>query len=73
MRKYGLQELIAAHLDENRTLYWFTTVLFFIGIIFGAIIVNSLSLTQKHDLYMYLNQFFWTSFQRRVCSGIRNF
>lgn len=58
MKRYGLRETISAHLEENRTIYLFTTVLFLMGIIFGAIIVNSLSLTQKHDLYMYLNQFF---------------
>ncbi|GAE36858.1 stage II sporulation protein M [Halalkalibacter akibai] len=56
--KYGLREMVATHLEENRTIYTFTTVLFLIGIVFGAIVVNSLSLTQKHDLYMYLNQFF---------------
>ncbi len=58
MMKYGLRETVAIHLEENRTIYVFTTVLFLIGIVFGAIVVNSLSLTQKHDLYMYLNQFF---------------
>ncbi|ARK29489.1 stage II sporulation protein M [Halalkalibacter krulwichiae] len=56
--KYGIREVIASHLEENRTIYVFTTILFLIGIVFGAIIVNSLSLTQKHDLYMYVNQFF---------------
>ncbi|NEU30818.1 stage II sporulation protein M [bacterium LRH843] len=58
MRRYGVREIIATHLEENRAIYLFTAVLFLIGIIFGAIIVNSLSLTQKHDLYMYLSQFF---------------
>ncbi|WP_100398458.1 stage II sporulation protein M [Bacillus sp. FJAT-44742] len=46
------------HIEEHRSLYLFVTVLFLMGIVFGAIVVNSLSLTQKHDLYMYLNQFF---------------
>ncbi|GAE30966.1 stage II sporulation protein M [Halalkalibacter hemicellulosilyticus] len=58
MMRYGLREMISMHLEENRTMYVFTTVLFLMGIVFGAIIVNSLSLTQKHDLYMYVNQFF---------------
>ncbi|MEB1808758.1 MAG: stage II sporulation protein M [Bacillaceae bacterium] len=51
-------QVVASHIDENRSIYIFTTILFLMGIIFGAIIVNSLSLTQKHDLYMYLTQFF---------------
>lgn len=49
---------IAYHIDENRSIYIFTIVLFLIGVIFGAIIVNSLGLTQKSDLHNYLNQFF---------------
>ncbi|WP_017728165.1 stage II sporulation protein M [Halalkalibacterium ligniniphilum] len=56
--KHGLREMVSNHVHENRPIYLFTIVLFLIGIIFGAVIVNSLSLTQKHDLYMYLNQFF---------------
>ncbi|MCM3760344.1 stage II sporulation protein M [Alkalihalobacillus oceani] len=58
MRRQGIREAVTDHLTENRAIYLFTTVLFLIGIIFGAIIVNSLSLTQKHDLYMYVSQFF---------------
>jgi stage II sporulation protein M len=58
MVKSGLREAVAMHIEENRPIYLFTTVLFLIGIVFGAIVVNSLSLTQKHDLYMYLSQFF---------------
>lgn len=46
------------HLEENKTLYAFVSVLFLMGVIFGAIIVNSLSLNQKQDLYTYLSRFF---------------
>lgn len=46
------------HLQENRTLYAFVCVLFLMGVIFGAIIVNSLSPNQKQDLYTYLSRFF---------------
>lgn len=46
------------HLEENKTLYAFVGVLFLMGVIFGAIIVNSLSLNQKQDLYTYLSRFF---------------
>lgn len=58
MRRNSLGQAIIYHLEENRSIYFFTIILFLIGIIFGAIVVNSLSLTQKNDLYMYLNQFF---------------
>jgi len=36
----------------------FTTVLLMMGVIFGAIIVNSMSFVQKNDLYAYLTLFF---------------
>ncbi len=57
-RPNGIGQVIAFHIEENRSIYIFTTVLFLMGIIFGAIIVNSLSLGQRHDLHIYLNQFF---------------
>jgi stage II sporulation protein M len=57
-RPVGIGQNIAFHIEENRSIYIFTTVLFLMGIIFGAIIVNSLSLGQRHDLHIYLNQFF---------------
>ncbi|BAB05245.1 stage II sporulation protein M [Halalkalibacterium halodurans] len=57
-KKYGLKESMHRHLYDNQAIYLFTIVLFLVGIVFGAIVVNSLSITQKHDLYMYLQQFF---------------
>ncbi|MGO4888303.1 stage II sporulation protein M [Anaerobacillus sp. MEB173] len=53
-----LKQAISYHIEDNRSLYLFTIVLFLMGVIFGAIVVNSLSLTHKYDLYMYLSQFF---------------
>jgi stage II sporulation protein M len=46
------------HVQENFSLYTFTTVLLVMGVIFGAITVNSLSLVQKEDLFQYLSRFF---------------
>jgi len=46
------------HFQNNLSLYTFTTILIFIGIFFGAIIVNSLNIEQKNDLYLYLTRFF---------------
>ncbi len=56
--KQELKAHIRSHLRENLSLYTFTMVLIFIGIFFGAIIVNSLSIDQKNDLYLYLSRFF---------------
>lgn len=45
-------------IKENSSLYLFTIVLFMMGVGFGAVVVNSIGLTQKQDLFMYMNQFF---------------
>ncbi|PWU68589.1 MULTISPECIES: stage II sporulation protein M [Gracilibacillus] len=49
---------IVAHLNQHYTIYIFTIILFLTGIIFGAIIVNSMSFIQKQDLFFYLERFF---------------
>jgi stage II sporulation protein M len=46
------------HFQKHAAIYVFTTMLFIIGVIFGAIIVNSLNAQQKHDLFHYLTKFF---------------
>ncbi|MEH7124383.1 stage II sporulation protein M [Bacillus sp. JJ1532] len=58
MRKKMYQNVIATHFREHSSIYLFVIVLFLMGVIFGAIVVNSLSLTQKEDLFFYLSQFF---------------
>ncbi|MBM7648057.1 stage II sporulation protein M [Bacillus ectoiniformans] len=58
MRKKLSSILIGQHLQANASIYLFVMVLFFMGVVFGAIVVNSLSLTQKEDLAYYLQQFF---------------
>lgn len=58
MRQNRLGQAVSSHLVEHRAIYLFTIILFLMGIIFGAIVVNSLSLSQKNDLYLYLTQFF---------------
>ena len=45
------------HIKENITVYIFMTTLFLIGIIFGAIVVNSMTFIQKQDLYFHLERF----------------
>ncbi|WP_409297962.1 stage II sporulation protein M [Peribacillus sp. SCS-26] len=54
------------HVKENSSLYLFITILFLMGVIFGAIIVNSLNLNQKDDLFYYLSQFFGQVKQGRI-------
>ncbi len=46
------------HLQDNASLYVFVIILFMMGVIFGAIVVNSLNFAQKQDLFYYLSQFF---------------
>lgn len=46
------------HVEENSSIYTFTIVLLVMGVVFGAIIVNSLALSEKQDLLIYLKQFF---------------
>lgn len=58
MRKKMYQNIAANHFREHSSIYLFVTVLFLMGVIFGAVVVNSLSFTQKEDLFYYLSQFF---------------
>lgn len=53
-------QTIQVYAKEHQSLYWFTIVLFTMGIIFGAVIVNSLPLSQREDLFGFL-QFFFSS------------
>lgn len=49
---------VTNHLQEYSSIYIFHTVLFLMGVIFGAIVVNSLSSSQQDDLFYFLNEFF---------------
>jgi len=57
MKKKIQSNIIINHVREHSSIYLFCTVLFLMGVIFGAIIVNSLSYSQKEDLFYYLNEF----------------
>ncbi|BAC13806.1 stage II sporulation protein M [Oceanobacillus iheyensis] len=46
------------HFKHHATIYIFTTILFLTGIVFGAVIVNSMDVVQKQDLFFYLERFF---------------
>lgn len=58
MKQGRFGQTIQSHLRENLSLYLFIIVLFTMGVSFGAVIVNSLSLSQKQELTGYLGQFF---------------
>lgn len=46
------------HVQQHKTVYLFMSILFLTGIVFGAIIVNSMSFIQKQDLYFHLDRYF---------------
>ncbi len=60
---------IATHFTKYHTIYIFTIILFITGIIFGAIIVNSMNFTQKQDLFFYLERFFLNFLQEESISS----
>ncbi|MEJ9220824.1 stage II sporulation protein M [Paenibacillus glucanolyticus] len=43
---------------DQTTLYVFVAVLFLVGVLFGALMVNALSLEQQQEMARYLNHFF---------------
>lgn len=47
-------------LKDQTPLYVFVTVLFLMGVVFGALMVNALTLEQQQDLSRYLGDFFTT-------------
>lgn len=55
---YNKRTMLADHLKEHATIYLFMVILFLTGIIFGAVIVNSMNIEQKWDLFFYLERFF---------------
>lgn len=55
---YTKKTLVVNHVKEHATIYIFMVILFLTGIIFGAIIVNSMNFVQKQDLFFYLERFF---------------
>lgn len=47
MKKKKYQNILVNHIREHSSIYLFIIVLFLMGVIFGAIVVNSLSLSQR--------------------------
>jgi stage II sporulation protein M len=57
-RKRDWSQAIQVHMRNQKSLYIFVTVLFLMGVIFGAVIVNTLDLQQQEGLLTYLSHFF---------------
>src|SRR5690625_4848369 len=54
---YIIKNQIENHLKEHATIYVFMIILFLTGVIFGAIIVNSMNFNQKQDIFFYLERY----------------
>lgn len=46
------------YMKESLSLYLFVSVIFITGVVFGAVMVNALSLEQKQEIMRYLGNFF---------------
>jgi stage II sporulation protein M len=69
MKKKMYQNIAVTHFREHSSIYLFIIVLFLMGVIFGAVVVNSLSFNQKEDLFYYLSQFFTEVSNERVATS----
>lgn len=54
---YIIKNQINNHFKEHATIYVFMIILFLTGVIFGAIIVNSMNFNQKQDIFFYLERY----------------
>lgn len=63
-KRFG--QTVQLYMQDHLSLYVFTIVLFVMGVIFGAVVVQSLSLPQKQDLFQYVSQFFQQVTQNRA-------
>lgn len=53
-----IKEVLWSYFKRNFFLYFLTLVIFALGVMFGAIAVKALTVSQKQDLITYLSQFF---------------
>jgi stage II sporulation protein M len=64
---------LGKYLKEYASLYVFITVLFIMGVAFGAVMVNALSLDQKQEMLQQMSSFFYTLTDDSVISGQSGF
>jgi len=61
------------YLQQHMSLYIFVSVLFVMGVIFGAFMVNALTFEQQQSMAQYLNSFFQTVVQGLDGAGPQSF
>jgi len=61
------------YLREHLSLYIFVSVLFLMGVVFGAFMVNALSLDQKQEIMQQLGSFFYGLLDRGSEGGVGMF
>ncbi|MCH5584252.1 stage II sporulation protein M [Shimazuella sp. AN120528] len=57
-RKKHFVHMLAEHILAQKSIYLFVGVLFLVGVVFGAVIVNTLDANKKGELLQYLHYFF---------------
>ncbi|HEX6594375.1 MAG TPA: stage II sporulation protein M [Bacillota bacterium] len=68
---YHKRTVAIEHVRVHATIYIFMIILFLTGIVFGAMIVNSMNFVQKQDLFFYLERFFGDiSDKQQIAKGI---
>ena len=54
---YIIKNKVSNHFKDHATIYVFIMILFLTGVVFGAIIVNSMEFNQKQDILFYLERY----------------
>lgn len=66
----NLKSGLRHYLKEHLSLYIFVSVLFVMGVIFGALLVNALTLEQRQEMSQYLGSFLHLIHQGTEASGV---
>lgn len=61
------------HLRDHLSLYVFVSMLFITGVVFGAVMVNALTLEQKQELARHLGNYFFVVDQGELLDGKQSF
>ncbi|WP_235821395.1 stage II sporulation protein M [Gottfriedia solisilvae] len=58
MTRSSVQLTMKNHVKDYMPLYIFVSVILLFGVVFGAVIVNSMNVSQKQDILSFITQFF---------------
>ncbi|WP_274364434.1 stage II sporulation protein M [Paenibacillus thermotolerans] len=64
-----MQSVFRVYSKEQLPLYMFVCVLFIMGVVFGALLVNALTLEQKQEVSQYLNTFLQSQGKEAASGG----